>query len=96
MRELRTLVERAFVLAAGRDTIELTELMLPSSSEVSASTSIGRSASATVGDDRERVVLALARTNGNQKEAAKLLGVSRQTLATRLRKYGIGRPRKPS
>ncbi|MBS2011603.1 MAG: sigma 54-interacting transcriptional regulator [Deltaproteobacteria bacterium] len=44
--------------------------------------------------ERARVEEALRATNGNQKEAAKLLGVSRRTLVTKISQLGIGRPRK--
>jgi DNA-binding NtrC family response regulator len=44
--------------------------------------------------ERERIVAALARTAGNQKEAAALLGVSRRTLTNKLDVYRIQRPRK--
>ena len=37
---------------------------------------------------------ALERTSGNQKEAAKLLGISRRTLINKIEAYGIARPRK--
>jgi len=47
------------------------------------------------GDDkRQRIVDAMARTGGNQTEAAKLLGVSRRTLGTWLERYDLPRPRK--
>ncbi|UJR83705.1 Hypothetical protein I5071_57760 [Sandaracinus amylolyticus] len=39
--------------------------------------------------DRVLLTLALERTRGNQREAAHLLGISRQTLRTRLRALGI-------
>jgi two-component system response regulator AtoC len=51
----------------------------------------------TTGDgdgERERISLALAESGGNQTEAAKLLGISRRTLSTRLDELGILRPRK--
>ena len=44
--------------------------------------------------ERERILEALQRAHGNQKEAAKLLGYSRQTLAKKLDAHAIGRPRK--
>ena len=39
---------------------------------------------------------ALARTNGNQSAAARLLGIGRHALIKRIEAYGIGRPRMPS
>jgi transcriptional regulator with GAF, ATPase, and Fis domain len=44
--------------------------------------------------ERNRIVDALARANGNQVVAAKLLGVSRRTLVNRLNTFAIPRPRK--
>jgi nitrogen regulation protein NR(I) len=41
--------------------------------------------------DRLLVVQALARTSGNQSEAAKLIGIPRPTLHAKLQKYGIQR-----
>jgi two-component system response regulator AtoC len=38
---------------------------------------------------------ALAKTNGNQSAAARLLGIGRHALIKRIEAYGIGRPRKP-
>jgi DNA-binding NtrC family response regulator len=45
-------------------------------------------------DERARVIAALERFNGNQTHAAKLLGVSRRTLITRMETFGLPRPRK--
>jgi DNA-binding NtrC family response regulator len=47
-------------------------------------------------DERRRIELALERCDGNQSQAAKLLGISRRTLVTRLGEYGFPRPRKKS
>jgi DNA-binding NtrC family response regulator len=44
--------------------------------------------------ERQRIVDALERANGNQTEAARLLGISRRTLINRLELYGLPRPRK--
>lgn len=45
---------------------------------------------------RNRILDALNRTAGNQKEAASLLGISRRTLSNWLDRYQIPRPRKRS
>jgi DNA-binding NtrC family response regulator len=45
-------------------------------------------------DGRAKVVAALERCRGNQTHAAKMLGVSRRTLITKMERYGLPRPRK--
>ena len=45
--------------------------------------------------DRDRVLSALEQCAGNQTQAAKILGISRRTLVTRLETYKLPRPRKP-
>jgi transcriptional regulator of acetoin/glycerol metabolism len=44
----------------------------------------------SVKDEKERLMMALGRTNGNRKEAAALLGISRATFYRRLEQYGLG------
>jgi transcriptional regulator with PAS, ATPase and Fis domain len=44
--------------------------------------------------ERDRVVRALDECAGNQTQAARLLGMSRRTLVTRLESFGLPRPRK--
>lgn len=44
--------------------------------------------------ERQRILDAVARANGNQTKAAVLLGMPRRTLVTRLSEYGVTRPRK--
>jgi DNA-binding NtrC family response regulator len=46
--------------------------------------------------ERTRIVEALGRCGGNQTQAAKLLGISRRTLVTRLAELDLPRPRKQS
>ena len=45
-------------------------------------------------EERARIVRALADRAGNQTRAAEDCGMSRNTFFARLKKYGIGRPRK--
>ena len=92
VRELRTAVQRAVLFAAERGTIDAADLLLrPLGSLEIRPAPAARSA---VPHERERILEALQRAHGNQKEAAKLLGYSRQTLSKKLDALGIGRPRK--
>jgi len=43
--------------------------------------------------ERARIIEALERCGGNQSKAARLLGISRSTLVTRIEEYGLPRPR---
>jgi transcriptional regulator with GAF, ATPase, and Fis domain len=89
VRELRTMVERVVTLSRGASVLRAEDLRMPA--EPLALTMPPSSEPPT---ERERIVAALARAAGNQKVAAKLLGVSRRTLIRRMEEYGIGRPRK--
>ena len=95
VRELRNVIERAFILHAGADEIrpehlapELRKTPLPKKQErlVPPLNEDG-----LVLDDVERKLIAEAmeRASGNQSKAARLLGVSRDTLRYRLKKHGM-------
>jgi transcriptional regulator of acetoin/glycerol metabolism len=55
---------------------------------------VGGPAGAAAEAERARIVAALEKCAWNQTQAAKLLGISRQTLVTRLETYNLPRPRK--
>ena len=89
-RELRNVIERAILLADGGE-IRPVDLQLdapgwrlggeaPSEARPEAPLS------------RERIVEALDACAGNQSRTARMLGISRRTLITRLDEYGIPRP----
>jgi transcriptional regulator with PAS, ATPase and Fis domain len=59
-----------------------------------AATDSGRLRADLEAVERQHILDALAKTGGNQTEAARLLGISRRTLLTRLDHYAISRPRK--
>jgi two-component system response regulator AtoC len=92
IRELRNLIERAAVLSPGA-TIGASELpeLLRAPAAAAPPALVGL---ALPIDERREILHALARTGGNQTEAAKLVGVSRRTLINRMIAYDLPRPRK--
>jgi two-component system response regulator AtoC len=104
VRELRNVIERAALLCGG-DAISVEHLQLepdegaprsatlPVASGFEAHPSIDAQ---LMGDDLERfrIVDTLNRCGGNQTQAARLLGMARNTLLARLTKYGLPRPKK--
>jgi DNA-binding NtrC family response regulator len=46
-------------------------------------------------DEKQRIIDALEKCVGNQTYAARLLGISRRTLVSKIQVYGLPRPRKP-
>jgi two-component system response regulator AtoC len=84
VRELRNALDRALVLCGG-DVIHVSDLALSGTASLEG---------AAHGSERQRVVDALQACAGNQSHAAKLLGISRQTLVNWIQKYGIARPRR--
>jgi PAS domain S-box-containing protein len=83
VRELKSALEYAFVIAEA-GIIDLEQLPHPLVSEA------GRYP-ANLKDHGEKTALieALRQTNGNQSEAARILGVNRVTVWNRMRKHGI-------
>ena len=83
VRELRSVLEYAFVIAE-RGTIGLEQLPHPLISEPSR-----HPASPKASEEKMALVEALRKSNGNQSEAARILGVNRVTVWNRMRKHGI-------
>ena len=96
IRELRNLVDRAFIFSDG-EVVTLADLVaadLPWSAELGAP--VPDRGDATYPDrERQRVVAALDQCGGNQSRAARLLGISRNTLIARIRAFGLMRPHGP-
>jgi transcriptional regulator with PAS, ATPase and Fis domain len=90
VRELRNVIERALVLSGGA-TVQPEHLLLTSPSTQPQSD--WPALAPAEEEERRRIVEALDRCAGNQSYAAELLGISRRTLVSRLRAYGIARPR---
>lgn len=95
VRELRNVIERSVLLSAGT-VLSDRWLHLPSSSEESAprddptSLVIPLDGRMSLDEMEARIISsALERTRGNVSAAARLLGVSRQTLRYRIEKHGL-------
>jgi DNA-binding NtrC family response regulator len=90
VRELKNTIERALVLCRGP---EITEADLPLPLMMNATqvmnlqaAFLGRRSLAEI--EREYILLGMRMTEGNKKEAAKILGVDRKTLYRKLEEYG--------
>ncbi len=95
VRELRNVIERAFILHAGPEEIR-PEHLTPELRKVQPAKKQDKivpnvQEEGLVLDDVERKLIAEAmeRASGNQSKAARLLGVSRDTLRYRLKKHGM-------
>jgi transcriptional regulator with PAS, ATPase and Fis domain len=86
VRELKSALEYAFVIAES-GKIDMDHLP-PLLAQREAGTTADRS-QAGGSLEKTELIEALRRTNGNQTQAARLLGVNRVTVWNRMRKYGI-------
>ncbi len=97
IRELRNMMERAALLCVG-GVVTLAELPLEKLSAGFARPAPPAPPPApelpAESDERARIMDALERCAGNQTHAARLLGISRGTLVSRLAEYKLPRPRK--
>jgi DNA-binding NtrC family response regulator len=88
IRELKNVIDRAALIAPG-DEIEVEHLSLVDAPD--------RAAAGLHADidalEKQRILEALDACGGNQTRAAQQLGISRGTLLSRLKQYGIKRPR---
>jgi DNA-binding NtrC family response regulator len=96
VRELRNVVERAFILHASADEIRPEHLpaelrRVPAPKKVEKLVPHVPEQGIVLEDVEKRLIVeAMERASGNQSRAARLLGVSRDTLRYRLKKHGMG------
>ncbi|MDD2336255.1 MAG: sigma-54 dependent transcriptional regulator [Geobacteraceae bacterium] len=83
IRELQNVIERAVILA--RSDISVADL--PAALMLPAST--GKEQGGLKELEREAILKALKKTDGNRRKAAEELGLSRRTLQYRLKEYGL-------
>jgi DNA-binding NtrC family response regulator len=91
VRELKDAVTRAMLLGTGR---VLTASHFSFEIDLAAGAKTGTLSSAVSDAEYRRILEVLRECSGNQSRAAKVLGISRGTLISRLERFGIPRPRK--
>jgi transcriptional regulator with PAS, ATPase and Fis domain len=95
IRELRNVIERAFILYMGMEQLRPEHLtpeirkVHPPRPRVEKGLSVGTSGVVLDDVEKKLIVEAMERCAGNQSKAARLLGVSRDTLRYRLKKHGL-------
>jgi two-component system, NtrC family, response regulator AtoC len=96
VRELRNVIERAFILHEGIDEIRPEHLppevhrSIPQKSPLKLVPSIPEQGIVLEDVEKKLIADAMERASGNQSRAARLLGISRDTLRYRLKKHNIG------
>jgi DNA-binding NtrC family response regulator len=95
VRELRNVIERAFILHAGEEirpehlSPELRKGGAPSKRPEKSVSSVTEEGLVLDDVEKKLIAEAMERASGNQSKAARLLGVSRDTLRYRLKKHGM-------
>jgi two-component system response regulator AtoC len=95
-REVRNIIERLLILRTGEAAVRVDELPIEVRLPTSSSGSAGCPYTLPEGGvdleavERGLIDQAMARANGNQTHAARLLGITRYALRYRLEKHGFG------
>jgi two-component system, NtrC family, response regulator HydG len=94
VRELKNVIQRAVLMARGEElTPDLLPLRIraPSNAETTAATPhfLIHAGMTLHAAEKEFILITLGSTQGNKKEAARKLGISRRTLYDKLKKHGL-------
>jgi len=95
VRELRNVIERAFILHASADEIRPEHLppelrkLPPQKKQEKLVPQVAEQGIVLEDVEKKLITEAMERANGNQSKAARLLGISRDTLGYRLKKHGM-------
>jgi two-component system, NtrC family, response regulator AtoC len=95
VRELRNVIERAFILHASTDEIRPEHLppelrkLPPQKKQEKLVPQVAEQGIVLEDVEKKLITEAMERANGNQSKAARLLGISRDTLRYRLKKHGM-------
>ncbi len=88
VRELEHIMEHAFVLCQG-DEISLDDLPLEFRESIRSNPLSGKALSENTPSDSEAITNALTQARGNKAKAARLLGISRQTIYRKIYQYRL-------
>jgi DNA-binding NtrC family response regulator len=90
VRQLKNVMERCHALVRG-PTISASDLQLPANTSASPAVSLAPTdlSGAVAGLEKRMIEAALAEAGGNRAEAARRLGINRQLLYTKLKRYGL-------
>lgn len=91
VRELRNVIEQA-VLLSESDRLEAVDLMLPSVARTEAPEGLDSALSTIDRMERAMMMEALEAAGGNVSQAARVLGITRDTFRYRMDKYGLKGP----
>lgn len=90
IRELRNVLERAMLVARGRETLDMESLPVEFRARGASAEDGTRTEMRSLEDvERDHITRTLRAVRGNRSQAARVLGISRATLIKKIRDYGL-------